>query len=251
MYYYGDEEDQYYYDEEDEDRGVEMEEYRYSTVEEANAAFVGRIRKQMEQIYGGDGPYYVDQLCFHMYPTTAMVWIRVPESQERMQIQQRFWTMPIQHPLAVLLQDHYHDTGEHVWKAKYTCPYGDIIIYDQDAMDACMRSVAEMCEENEFCLIERYEPESSMQLHQRTPSPIHALPARPKETTIDMDGVGHMTNGVEQQSVTIVSVEPPDVDADDFKMNPTVIGGRNQQQQQVTVGDGNGSKPIDDSKKGK
>lgn len=274
-YYYPEEQEGYYYydnyDVEEEEDEIPM----YETTEEANKAFVECIRSEMNRIYGDSVTHYVDQLYFHMYPTAALINVKDAQTLQVSQIMQQFWNMPLQHPLAVLLQDHYDDTGQHKWKAKYTCPYGDMIVYDQDAMNDCLRSVEQMCRENGYILQTRDNPYALPQLIEddnddsiiainennqchspvimngMTKSPSINAGYRSSTPSSFQNGVSkHNSIELDKQpgsSIVIMSDDPPDVDMTKMHTITRPSSG-------VDIERGNQSAPpkkMDNSKKGK
>jgi hypothetical protein len=155
--------DEYSYDDDDEEEEEEEGEYsyegnlRYATVDEANASFVEKIRSGLVYHYGERENYYIRDLYYDMFQTITSVGMIDEDTMQPFQIQERFWFMPDQHPIAILLQGYYEDWGECECSARHTTRYGDLVVYNQDTMNVCMSRIVEIFLDHNIILLKRQE----------------------------------------------------------------------------------------------
>jgi len=158
-------------DDDDYDAGYEMDEcaLAYTTVEEANASFVERVHGDLVTNYGEREHYYIGNLYYDMFTTVTTGAGYDPDTGEDFLIKEHFWIMPVQHPIAIIIQDHFDQYGEHDCCAKYTTPYGDFVVYDQTVMTQWTEAIAEMFTENGHALLRR---SPNAQPLEATPTPV-------------------------------------------------------------------------------
>lgn len=105
----------------------------FSNAEDARNAFVNKIWDQMQTYHRREPTHDLDML--YGCASASIDEFRV-------------WWIPLEHPIAELLKNHYDESGEYAPEEIYRTDLGEFAVFNDLAVKHCIKSITTMCEES-------------------------------------------------------------------------------------------------------
>ncbi len=140
-------------------------------IQAAESQLVTKLRDEMRKHYRRE-EFYVTDLYYDMFRMVAKDVEFDDVTGTEFQIEESFWFMPVQHPIAGVLYDNWRatDGDETPDRGVYATDFGSFVIYDDRAMGRCMESIAEMFKENDCPFLPEQEQEQEQEKEEKDAS---------------------------------------------------------------------------------